>query len=667
MLSNTQTFRAGNFSRWVLAAAGLLSLGACADQPAGPDLSPEGVRHNKWVPEWTITAPCGTDIAAELEQAVNSSQIVTIPDCSFNLSRQVKVPSNTRIRGYGASSDLTATAANIDAMLYAVEGAGDGAVLVTNVIVEKLHFTGGPGIRIHAFRSRFGQNVKFLDNRVINIGMYNVDNTSNVEVLRNRGQATNSNGHHAIEINFSRNVRVKGNVIDQYVNGITWGGGPVTSRVMGTGDIQIDSNTVTNTESGILGYNGERITVTGNTVSVCSDVCLDAEGSNFVTFADNDASFAGNAVLASFFYSSNILFERNRVRQRGNGNWPGHGAGGLTGVRLFFVANSSTQPDSISVTLRDNELIYTGPSDPANPYTVGLVENTPSALVVLDDNRFSNTIVHMVSANSGSVRVTDNQFDFDREILVDPPQDRRRFAAIHLEGGSYTPKGGALTQVSGNTVRTSVAQNGTAVFVAQNTAGPAMTTRIENNTIRGFPTAIRYRNETQANSWRIVGNTTDGAWWVNQSTFSPVMEMHNNGIGIHSWWKTDDRLWGHDPAEGLAAGYQLSRPNWFYVAGRGPTADYIQLFRCRMDNSPFRHFMSTSSTCEGNSVASRNDLGGIYGIRPGFQSAYPGTVPLYRLTHPGNNDSYVTADEAEKNDIVQSGWQVQGIIAYVWR
>lgn len=41
--------------------------------------------------------------------------------------------------------------------------------------------------------------------------------------------------------------------------------------------------------------------VRGNRVSRCRDVYLNAEASEDVLFADNDASFAGTAVLAIFY------------------------------------------------------------------------------------------------------------------------------------------------------------------------------------------------------------------------------------------------------------------------------------------------------------------------------------------------------------------------------
>jgi pimeloyl-ACP methyl ester carboxylesterase len=70
---------------------------------------------------------------------------------------------------------------------------------------------------------------------------------------------------------------------------------------------------------------------------------------------------------------------------------------------------------------------------------------------------------------------------------------------------------------------------------------------------------------------------------------------------------------------------------------------------------------------DGDYWATREDLGGMYGIRSGYQASFPGVVPLYRLRYPPNGDIYFTADETEKNQIVAGGWQVQRIIAYVWR
>jgi hypothetical protein len=88
-----------------------------------------------------------------------------------------------------------------------------------------------------------------------------------------------------------------------------------------------------------------------------------------------------------------------------------------------------------------------------------------------------------------------------------------------------------------------------------------------------------------------------------------------------------------------------------------------------MSNAPYRHFLTTSALCDGDwaAAAGRETLGGMYGIRAGSQGSFPGVSPLYRLRYPANGDIYFTADETEKNEIVAGGWQVQGIVAYVWR
>jgi hypothetical protein len=56
----------------------------------------------------------------------------------------------------------------------------------------------------------------------------------------------------------------------------------------------------------LFSFNAHSITyaiVVRNNVSSCGDVCLDAEGSNNVTFVENTAANSANGVLAIFFNS----------------------------------------------------------------------------------------------------------------------------------------------------------------------------------------------------------------------------------------------------------------------------------------------------------------------------------------------------------------------------
>jgi hypothetical protein len=638
---------------------------ACDDDPTQVSVPQDGPANSKAQYAASVTdfgATCwGGDDTQAFQAAVNAARNVYVPACDFHITSPVNVPTDTRIHGVGAASRLIASSPGMYAILDAV-GPGDGAVY--DVVVESLGFLGNNEPWHHAFRARWGQRIRFSDNTVRSTGIMNVDNSNGVEVLRNNGSASIVGGLHGIDLNYARNVTVQGNTVTQYEAGIQWWGGEADprnanfSRAKLTGNHTITGNTVHYTSAGIWGGNGEHITVTGNDVQVCADVCLDAEGSDNVRFAGNTAKHAGTSVLASFFFSSNLVFENNIVEQDGRA-WPDHwqSPDGIPGHRMFFLDNPTSDPDQITVVLRGNQFTYTG--SPSAGIGIGLLEKGSTRLMEIDNNTMTNTVIDMAVNNNGAVRVTNNR------INLSTNRGRRAIYVGSNHNAPWDPIAGSA-YVAGNTLRSTVPQSAAGIEVWQWAWGLALTSTIENNDVRGFATAIRYKNENQAHNWRVVGNSTDGIW-ENASTWAPNIEIRHNGIGIHSWYKYEDRLWGHDLYEGFPGGYERSRLNWFYVVGSSPSYAYVQIFRCRMSGPPYRHFLTTSTSCNGDYSVAREELGGMYGIRPGYQGSFPGVVPLYRLHYPPNGDIYFTADEAEKNDIVAGGWQVQGIVAYVWR
>lgn len=665
-----------------LLAASLL-LGACADQPMYPGVSPPAgspshskALQNVSVMDFGAVANDGVDDTNAFQQAVNTARNVYVPAGDFDVSATIHLPTDTRLYGSGHASRLRVTSPAVNQVIRAGNStAGVSDVVVEDLSIEPVTHPQTLDLHRYAIITEHGTRVSIRNNRVTAMGGIAVDKSADVQVTGNVVDGASHLvspggvlvfGYNDPGVLFipTRNVTVRGNNVRNVASGIYWFGGwgdprkEGFSRASAVEYVTIESNTVSTTESGIWGSNGAHITVTGNDVQVCSDVCLDAEGSHHVRFADNTARHAGSGVLSVFFFSSDVVFENNTVEQDGR-SWPGHweDPSGVAGHKMFFSDNPSSDPDSITIFLRNNRFTYTGSSSAG--IGVGLVHKGSARLVEIDRNTFSNTVFEMMANNSGSVRITNNELSFTANA-------RRRAMHVGYNHNAPWDQVAGYAHVAGNRVTSWAAQDQAAIEVHQGAWGLALTSTIENNTIRGFPTAIRYKNENQAHNWRIVGNTTDGIW-ENASTWAPNIEIRNNGIGIHSWYKYEDRLWGHDPNEGYAGGYEFSRPNWFYVVGRASSSAYVQIFRCRMSASPYRHFLTTSASCNGDYWAMRETLGGMYGIRPGYQGSFPGVVPLYRLHYPWNGDIYFTADETEKNQIVADGWQVQGIIAYVWR
>jgi hypothetical protein len=339
--------------------------------------------------------------------------------------------------------------------------------------------------------------------------------------------------------------------------------------------------------------------------------------------------------------------------------WPGKETDARMGHRMFFSTNGSSDPDSITITLHANKFYYTGPaaSGPAaGGIGAGLLEKASARLVRIVGNEFTNTVFHMLANNSGSLEITNNTFSYSRDM------GKRGIDVGYNHNTPWDQVPGYL-YVYGNTFTSTTTQSAPAIAALQGAHGLLLTTTIENNNVAGFTTAIRFENANRPHHWRIVGNTTLGTW-MDASSTAPDLEMHDNGVVVHSWYKFTDRLWGRSTTEGYAGGYQFY-PNVFHVAGAAFNSSHVEIYRCRMSTSPYRHFLTTDPWCNGDPNPQRESHG-MYGIRVGDQGSYPGTVALHRLSHPGG-DIHFSANAAEIADITSNqNWVDEGAIAYVW-
>jgi hypothetical protein len=137
-------------------------------------------------------------------------------------------------------------------------------------------------------------------------------------------------------------------------------------------------------------------------------------------------------------------------------------------------------------------------------------------------------------------------------------------------------------------------------------------------------------------------------------------------VPIYRWHKFADHLFGIDPNEGYPYGYVLDHNPSFYLFDTGPSYHYVELFRCWRQNSLNQHFVTSSSSCEGEPDTVLDDLDHVYAVRPGHQSYFPGAVPLYRVRFPGNGDDMVTINASERDAVVANGWEYLGIVGYVY-
>ena len=132
-------------------------------------------------------------------------------------------------------------------------------------------------------------------------------------------------------------------------------------------------------------------------------------------------------------------------------------------------------------------------------------------------------------------------------------------------------------------------------------------------------------------------------------------------VPIYRWYHGDiGHLFGIDPNEGYQFGYHLEHNPSFYLFDDATPDANVQIFRCWRHNATNQHFMTTSSSCDGEANVTL-EIPDVYGYNTGGY----GRAPLYRLSFPGNGDDLVTTSQAERDQIIASGWQYRGILAYV--
>jgi hypothetical protein len=387
-----------------------------------------------------------------------------------------------------------------------------------NVTVERLFFQGGGQTWAFGVLVVSSDSVRVRHNRARNIGLAR-SVASGGEPARSLWIEDNlvdndaaylKNGTFGVLLDQGTDgAWVRRNSISHVYNGIEWWGGNAdpdsdqydSTRTQRSRNLTIERNTVRNTSAGIFGMNGRHIVVHDNTVEVCADMCLDAEGSHDVRFTFNRARHAGTSVLGVYYFSSRVVFEDNIVEQDGrfwdheqNLSHPGR-----PGHRMLYTANPWGVPDSISIELRRNTFTYTGSG--TSGIGVGVLEKLSTKSVIIDDNVLNNTVIEMASNNNGLVRVVNNDVNLTRNA---------RRPAILVGSNHDSGASAALAEVSGNMVGSSAAQDSAGIQVWQWMPGTAVSSSITGNSVSGFATSILYQNDNHAHAWNITGNGHDG-------------------------------------------------------------------------------------------------------------------------------------------------------------
>ncbi len=251
------------------------------------------------------------------------------------------------------------------------------------------------------------------------------NSSHNITVTGNVANGSPGGAGPGIGVAYARHVQIANNTLSDVGPGsIQWWGGDAcfagcaSEGGKGDGapenerkvqDLVISGNTVRH--GAIWGSMGERIVVSHNIIDTCTDVCLDAEGSNDVTFLDNTVKDGPNGAVGTFSYNRNVSITGNTI-----------------------ISSSKAYP-----LLR----IYNPSQNPANNKNLLVTRNhfrcldhdicqADSAMGPFDHEVFSNNEFHNVKLslntnNLHDVEVRGNRFLFDVPSSV-------RFDAISVGG-----------------------------------------------------------------------------------------------------------------------------------------------------------------------------------------------------------------------------------------
>ena len=505
--------------RHLLALTTLAAVAACADSPGEPTSALPGRPH---LDTRVATAEIGTapytasngDWTAALQLAVNSARTVHVPTGTYPVSGSVTLPAGTRVYGDGAGSKLVQ-----DAAASVFVATGSSAAFVDSLTVDHLGFQGPRST--YALDVRTARHVWFTDNSATTLGLLHVSThlpinvwdgtadpaatagltsesqlSSDIKVQRNHGTGdyvlgAGNGTSGAIFIQYAADVVVSGDTLSNYAHGIEWWGGdadpsrggvPANPRWLRR--LSATGNSVTNVEGGIWGGMGSSVTVSGNFVQNCADVCLDDEGGVDVSFISNQARNAGTAVLSVFNYSRRVTFSGNDVQ-----------SDGVLGTSLFWSSNVQQLTDSVTITLQNNSLTYTGATG------VGRIGKAPASLMKVQGNTISNAIVALDPGNNGGGdQVLGNHVSLDRSTGGAP--------AISI-GHNYGAWGasGYLAQVNGNRITSSVAQDtARGIYIHEIGIPTGGCVTVDSDTIQGFGRWLKLAADDATNPCFTVSN-----------------------------------------------------------------------------------------------------------------------------------------------------------------
>jgi hypothetical protein len=284
----------------------------------------------------------------------------------------------------------------------------------------------------------------------------------------------------AITLAFTWGAVVQGNTIVGFHDGVEWWGGDsdfkrdgAASNPRKAGNLTISNNSITKTGAGgIWGSMGSGVTVAGNTVDTCGDVCLDSEGSEHILFKGNIVKDGRNGAVATFFYNRDVTIAGNTVISTSPEK------------PLLSIFNSSQSSEyNKDIRIANNRF-----DCQASGICVLTSRMGPAEHLVLTGNSLRDVRIELSTNNQHYVEVSHNDLVFDLSS-AEP------FHAIEVEHTNSLRGEPGSVKVVQNTIACQSPQPraSAGIYVLQDDYNASPTTLVEDNKIIGsrpFPVDI---------------------------------------------------------------------------------------------------------------------------------------------------------------------------------
>ncbi|MGH9449961.1 MAG: right-handed parallel beta-helix repeat-containing protein [Terriglobia bacterium] len=311
------------------------------------------------------------------------------------------------------------------------------------------------------------------------------NSSHDVTVVNNTAisKVTSHDSGAAISLAYTWRAVVSGNITEGFDAGVQWWGGDANYNRDGgpgnkrkTGDITISHNaTYRSGGAGIWGSMGDGITVTGNVIRNCGDICLDTEGSNHVIFSGNVVQDGRNGAIGTFFYNSDVTITGNSVVST-SAKFP-----------LLSIYNSSQS------SAYNQDLLITGNHFACVGQGICRVSTAmgPAQREIFTGNVLRDVKLEFTGNNQHYIEISHNDFVFDRSSPLP-------FNAIDVEHTNSLNGEPGMAKILDNMIDSQAVQpqGSAAVFVVQDDYNAGAVSWIERNELEGshpFPTDIAVR------------------------------------------------------------------------------------------------------------------------------------------------------------------------------